>query len=202
MARLKLTGKNSIPALHYHSHGSPSRSPPMAEGSVMTVIQNENETSSLQSMVSEMTESGCGISLRWAQRKGWIVVPTEDGAHIPEDDIPRIVAAIRGAGFVECFAIATEPLGDLPPCYRLKIEEADFKEFNRALSPFRFLLTDAERNWAISCTEDYLLFAGAQELVQAMLPTQISEAREEFLHYADDLRSENLRRVAVQYAAV
>jgi hypothetical protein len=168
----------------------------------MTVIQNENEISSLQSMVSEMTEGGCEISPRWARQKCWTVVPCEDASHIPEDDIPRIVKALRTAGFVECFAIATEPLGDLPPCYRLKIEESGFKEFNHELSPFRFMLTDAQRNWAISCTEDYLLFAGAMELVQAMLPVQISEAREAFLQYADALRSENLRRVAVQYAEV
>jgi hypothetical protein len=168
----------------------------------MTAIENKNEINSLQSIVSEMTEGGCDISAHWAQQRGWTVVPIEDASHIPDGDIPRIVTALRDAGFVECFAVATEPLGDLPPCYRLKANESEFKEFNRALSPFRFLLTDAQRSWAISCTEDYLLFAGKKELVQAMLPMQISEARETFMQYADGLRSKNLRRLAVQYAEI
>jgi hypothetical protein len=168
----------------------------------MTVIMDQTQIEALQSMVSCMTEDGHNISLEWAKQRGWTVVPVEDASHIPEGDIPRIVTALRTAGTEECFAVATEPLGDLPPCYRVQVTKLGFRQFNLELSPFRFLLTDAKQSWAISCTEDYLLFAGDRQLVEAMLPVKICEAREIFSQYAEDLHSENLREIAVRYAQV
>lgn len=48
----------------------------------------------------------------------------------------------------------------MPDCYALRVTEEDFRDFNHELGPFRFLLMDEQRFWAISCTEWYNLFAG------------------------------------------
>jgi hypothetical protein len=102
--------------------------------------------------------------------------------------------------------IASEPVDPAPSCYRLAISEEDLIDFNRECGPFRYVLTDAERLWAISCNEWYNLFGAKPDLVEALLGEPIAEAREEFLAFASLMAKadpdEPLMQVAHRYAAL
>lgn len=170
----------------------------------MKPISDKTEIAKYQALVSEMTVNEYEFNVQWIRQTDWKVVPVEDGAHFAEENISGFVSGLRGAGYTRCLAVATEPLGDMPPCYRLSISEADFREFNRVCGAFRFVLTDEERSWAISCNEWYLLFAGEESLLEAALQMPIPTAREKFMNFARPLAkgdaADPLLKVAQHYA--
>jgi len=153
----------------------------------MKTITEKAEIQRYQNLVSEMTEEGTELSAHWLKESGWKVVPTESGARLLPEDITRIVPVLNAAGHAQCLAVTTEDLGDFPPCYLISVDETDFKELNWVLGPFRFLLTDERRSWAISCNEWYNLFAGPENLVEALIGIPIAEARRAFSDFAEML---------------
>jgi len=175
----------------------------------MKPITEKTQVEHYQELVREMTHAdahrGYEFNDEWVQRRGWKVVPVEDTCHFAAEEIATLVPVLRGAGYSECVAVATEPLDPAPACYRLSISEEDLREFNKECGPFRYLLTSEDRTWAISCNEWYNLFAGKPELLESMLGKPISEAREEYLSFATALAKEPdepLLRVAKHYAAL
>ena len=137
----------------------------------------------------------------WIREHGWKAVPVESMGRIPIPDIPRIVLALRNAGFRQCIAVYNElsfkqklpllvpmnPPGDVATCYMLDIHEADFRELNRQLGVFSFVLTNENRDWAISCGQGYNVFAGQRALLESMLGKSIAEARKVFQESASEL---------------
>ena len=125
----------------------------------MKPITDELEVEQLLSLLSKIMtrreDEWDDLNPDWIKSQGWVVVPVESMARIPPADIPRLVAAFSDAGYREALVLATEPLGDLPVCYRLRIDEADLIALNSQLGPFRFLVTPADESWAIFCTEWY-----------------------------------------------
>jgi hypothetical protein len=172
----------------------------------MNPITEPTQIEHYRKLVTEMTLSGeyqeCEFNPEWLRNHEWKVVPVEDGNHFTPEDIHVIVPALREAGYAECIAVATEPVGSLPSCYRLSVTEEDFRNFNRECGLLRYLLTDEARSWAISCNEWYVLFAGKRELLEAMLGKSVEEAREEYLRFATALSKqpdEPLLKVAERY---
>jgi hypothetical protein len=166
-------------------------------------VTEKTDIQRYQSLASEMTEGSTEFSAQWLKKSGWKVVPTEPGGRLSPDDIQRIVSVLNAAGHSQCLAVATEDLGDFPPCYIVSVDEPDLKEMNWVLGPFRFLLTDEARSWAISCNEWYNLFAGPEPLVEALVGIPIAEARRAFLSFAEMLSKGDteypLLKVAQQY---
>src|SRR5437899_6331222 len=113
-----------------------------------------------------LTEQGreCEFNPYWVRQHGWKIVPVESAMRLPDDDIPGLVSALKGAGYTECLAVFNEPgyIQRLPPivvseppsnmstCHLLSVDEADFRLFNRELGPFRSVLTTEDRSWAIA----------------------------------------------------
>lgn len=161
----------------------------------------------------------CEYDPDWVRSHGWKVVPAESMARLPVPEIPRIVSALNGAGHARCFAVfnepgyirrlpvtvASEPPGDMPTCYLLSVDEADFREFNRELGSFRSVLTTEDRSWAISCSEWYNLFGAKPELLEALLGRPIEQARQDYLDFASELAKspdEPLLLAAKHYGAL
>src|SRR5713226_9250643 len=115
----------------------------------MTPINGESAVRKLQDIASEMTTNEYEFSTDWIRKRGWKVVPVEDGNHFAPQDIAALVPALQKAGYSECFAVATEPLGNLPACYRVSITEEDFRNFNAVCVLFRYIVMDEARSWAI-----------------------------------------------------
>jgi hypothetical protein len=169
----------------------------------MTPITSASEVRRLQALASEMTTNGYEFSTEWIRGRGWKVVPVEDGNHFAPEDIAVLVPALQKAGFGECFAVATELLGDLPPCYRMSITEEDLRSFNAECGLFRYIVMDEACSWAVSCNEWYNLFAAEPTLLEAMLGRSIESARQEYMKFATQLSkqpNEPLVRVARHYA--
>jgi len=169
-----------------------------------------------------LTEKGreCEFNPDWVRGHGWGIVPVESGMRLADDAIPQLVSALKGAGYTECFAafnepgyvqrlplnVASEPPSDMATCHLLSVDEAEFREFNRVLGPFRSVLTTEDRSWAISCNEWYNLFGAKSKLLEALLGKPIEEARREFFDFASLLAQgkpdEPLLQVARRYAAL
>jgi hypothetical protein len=159
-----------------------------------------------QKLVREMTISEENkeyeFDFEWVRNHAWKVVPVEDGNHFTPGDIRVIVPALRDAGYADCIAVATEPVGSLPAIYRLSVTEEDFMNFNSECGLLRYLLTDENRSWAISCNELYVLFAGKKDLLEAVLGKSIEQARRDYIRFATAISKkadEPLLKVAERY---
>lgn len=173
----------------------------------MTPVVDLSQIEHYRMIVMEMLQGdgvlGYAFADEWVRRNYWKVVPVEDSSHFSAEELSILVSVLRDAGYRECIAVATEPLDPAPACYRLSISEEDLREFNKECGPFRYLLTDENRTWAISCNEWYNLFAGEPELLARMLGKPILKAREEYLSFATALAKkpdEPLLQVAKHYA--
>lgn len=169
-------------------------------------------------MMSTLDGEEFDLDPNWVRSHGWKVVPAESMARIPQPDIPRIVAALNGAGYQTCLAVFNEPgyirslpaivpsdpPGDMATCYRVSVDEADLREVNRQLGPFRFIVSEESRSWTISCNEHYNLFAGKPDLLEALLGKPIEQARREFLEFEAAIANGNsddyLLQAAERYA--
>lgn len=172
----------------------------------MDIISNPKELLRYQKLVAAITVNECEFDPQWIKKQGWKVVPVEGNGHFAAGQIATLVAALREAGYDRCVAIATESVEpDGVPGYSFAVSEEEFRSFNAECGLFRYLLTDAKRSWAISCSEWYNLFAGKPELLESMLGRPIAKAREEFLTFANSLAKgpdEPLLRVAKHYTAL
>ena len=185
---------------------------------ITEAIQVEHYRKLVREMMLAQKGKEYEFDSEWVSRHGWKVVPVESAMRLDKDEIPTLVSALKGAGYTRCVAVVTEAgytqpvgpdnalLGNSPTCYLLSIEEADFQEFNRELGPFRSVLTDEGRSWAISCNEWYNLFGGRPDLLEALLGEPIEQARQEFFEFASSMAKgdpeEPLMQVAERYAAL
>lgn len=146
----------------------------------MKPTNNNARCTEYQTLVREMMLESEPLryefDLAWICNNKWEVVPVDAGRHFIPEEISAIVSTLADRGCTKCIAVATEELGPLPTCYELSISEEDLYEFNKELGLFRFLLTDRDRSWAISCTESYNLFAGPESLIEAMLEKNVEDA--------------------------
>lgn len=174
----------------------------------MKPITDPKQTDGLEKLIRQMLQQqpdAVDFSADWLTQHAWKGVPMESMGRISPEDIPRIVSALNASGYSQCFAITTEPLGDLPTCYELSVNELEFRELNRQLGLFRFLLTDKDATWAISCNEWYNVFAGRPQMLEALMGKPIEQARQEYFEFATLLArhpDEPLLKVARYYAAL
>lgn len=190
----------------------------------MKPIKDAAQVQHYGKLIGEMMFAQSGkeyeFDAEWVRQHSWTVVPVESAMRLPAEDIPRLVSALGRAGHKSCIAVFNEagylprlpvlvksdPPGDLATCYLVSVDEADFRELNHLLGPFRFVMTDENRSWSISCNESYNLFAGEPGFVRSLLGKPIENARQEFLEFASELEHGNpeapLMRVAEHYAAL
>ncbi len=157
----------------------------------MIAVTDQNQIARYRALISEMIEDQVQFKTQWLSRKGWKVVPTENGMHFTHEDLTTIVSALHQAGFQKCFALASEDLNPFPSCYELSINQEDFEEYNRTCGPFWFLVTDESLSWAISCNNAYNLYAANPPLLEKLLNKSITKAREEFSAFAMQLAHGN-----------
>jgi hypothetical protein len=161
----------------------------------MRPITEEHAVQHYKSLAAEMMlgeeHEECEFRPDWIRRRGWTVVPVEDGNHFRPWEVDRIVRTLNDAGYSECIALATEPLDPFPACFQLAINREDFNVFNDECGLFRFMLMEETRSWAISCNEIYNLFAGRRSFVESMVGAPIEEAQRRFLAFAEGLSRGN-----------
>jgi hypothetical protein len=175
----------------------------------MQPIIDGPEIKSCQALLCGMMETEAGrtfeFDVGWIRKSAWKVVPVEDTCHFAPAEITTIVSALQSTGYAECFAIASESVDPAPACFRLSVSEEAFREFNSECGALRYVVTDANRSWAISCNEWYNLFACKPDLLESLLGEPIDQARQEFLEFASLMAKGNadepFMRIAERYAA-
>lgn len=185
---------------------------------ITTVTEVERCSNLVKDMMWLSGASDTDFSPDWIREHGWKAVPVESMARIPVPDIPRIVRAFKSGGFSRCIAVYSElgfkkklpvlipmmPPGDISTCYALDITQEDFRKINQQLGLFSFVLTNENRDWAISCAPTYNVFGAKPELLESVLGKSISKARKDFQEFALLLAhgrsDEPLLRIARYYA--
>lgn len=191
----------------------------------MKPIRDPKQVEHYGKLLCEMmlTEEGreTEFNPEWVRNRGWKVVPVESGWRLPEEFIPGLISVLKKAGYSHCVAVynqpgyiqnlpvvvRSQPPSDMTTCQVVEVDEADFREYNRELSPFRTVLTTEDRFWALSTHEWYSLFAGPPATVEAIIGESIEKAEQEFLEYAAVLAGgqspdESILQVAKHYAAL
>jgi len=156
----------------------------------MTKIQAISDPKIVQklaSMIEGMVDKPWHLNSDWIAMKKWVAVPVEKGRHFEEGEAEATAQALQAMGCEECFAIATEPMGEYPHCYRVPATKEGLLDFSSECASLNFVLTPEEQSFAILCTsEDYNVVAGPLAFVERVLGADIQTARRKFLEVASD----------------
>lgn len=156
----------------------------------MTKIQAVSDPHMLQklaAMIADVTDPPWHLKPEWIVKQGWVAVPVEKGRHFEANEAETVSQALQALGCTECLAIATEPMGEYPHCYRVPCTKEGLLDFSHACAGTNFVLIPEDLSWAILCTsEDYNVFAGPLALVESALGTDISTALARFRAVAAD----------------
>lgn len=156
----------------------------------MTKIQALSDTimiQRLESMIEGLIDKPSHLNTDSIAKKRWVAVPVEKGRHFEEDEVEIISRAIQVLGYTECFAIATELIGEYPRCYRIPMTKEGLIDFSQECAGLNFILVPEDLSFAILCTsEDYNIFAGPLRFVESALGVDLSTARMKFREVASD----------------
>jgi len=148
-------------------------------------IETETESRRMRVLIADIVEDSGNYRSAWLKERHWTAVPVESADHFLDEDISRLCAALRQAGISECLAVATEPLGDTPICYKVPTTEEGLREFSQAAWAFCFILLPEDRSCAVLCTkDDYFLVGGPSNFVTMAIGTGLAEAHAKFAAFA------------------
>lgn len=150
-------------------------------------ISDQKIIQRFQSAIERLVEKPWHLNPDWIANKKWIAVPMEKGRHFEEEEAKTISHALLFFGYTECFAIATEPMGDYPHCYLVPPTKEGLLDFSKECAGLNFILVPENMSFAILCTsENYNIFAGPSDFVEKAIGTNIAAARAKFREVASD----------------
>lgn len=153
----------------------------------MQVISDNIFVESLHSKAERVVDRPWHLKTEWLREKDWTAVPVEKGRHFEEPDAESVSGALRAIGCAECYAVATESMGEYPSAYRLAPTKEDLLAFSDECAGLNFVLIDKGPSFAILCTsEDYNVVAGPPDFVTTALGMSVEAAREAFRDFASD----------------
>jgi hypothetical protein len=153
----------------------------------MQVISDNTLSESLRSKAERIVDPPWHLKTNWLREHGWTAVPVEKGRHFEEEAAETVAEALQAVGLAECFAVATEPMGEYPSAYRLAPTKEDLLAFSAECAGLNFVLIDEALSFAILCTADeYNVVAGQFDFVRIAVGMNIKAAREAFREFASD----------------
>lgn len=158
----------------------------------------------LQSTIERLVKKPWHLNTDWIADKKWVAVPVEKGRHFEEEEAKTISHTLLLFGYTECFAIATEPMGNYPRCYLVPPTKEGLIDFSKECAGLNFVLIPENLSFAILCTsENYNIFAGPSDFVEKAVGTDIATARIKFREVASDEWWEGrLLKVARKYEEI
>jgi hypothetical protein len=167
-------------------------------------VANADVVRQLEAMAAQVFDEPWHLRAAWIIDRGWIVVPVEKGRHFEEDDAARTARAMRGFGYEQCYAVATEPMDDDPHAYSVPATRDGLIDFSRTTAGLNFILIPQDLSFAVLCTsEDYNLYAGSRDFVELALGTDVDSARAQFREIAaDEWWQGRLLQVSERYEAL
>lgn len=133
-----------------------------------------------------------------------VVVPIEEITDLESDpDGVRMVAAFRELGLPEVVALTTIRLEDEPDqAVRLDVDPVELGEWRWRMSPYDVVIAATDSSCAVLLSVDeFALVAGGPGFVESVLGKSVSDAREEFAAYAEEMAevSRHLPGVAAEF---
>jgi hypothetical protein len=151
------------------------------------VVSDPSLIHKLESKLEHVVEKPWHLKEDWIRKNNWAAVPVEKGRHFEEAEAEATSHALRTIGCTECSAIATEPLGESPNCYRIAATKEGLLAFSRECAGLNFALIDENLSFIILCTsEDYNIVAGPSSFVESVLGLDLNTARKRFRDFASD----------------
>ena len=172
--------------------------------SILQPIADTQGVRQAKGLIADLIDGPWDFNREWLLRNRWVAVPVESSDHFDEDAIGRLSAALQVAGHNECLAVATEPLENIPFCFRVSTSAEGLRALNKAAWFFNFVLFPEDCSCALLCTKsEYYLIAGPKDLVISALGTDLETARLAFRASVEDWLIETmkagLRAVAERY---
>ena len=167
----------------------------MTNTNQFSALESEVDIQRARMLILDVIDDPGNFKPAWTSGHDWAVVPVESADHFGETDVKRLAAAFRKAGHNELLAVATEPLENTPVCYRVPTTEEGLRELNEAIRNFFFILIPEDRSCAVLCTkDDYYLVGGPLPLVVLALSISITEARADFIAFAENSPHPTMRK--------
>lgn len=158
----------------------------------------------LEAAVTPLLDGPWHLRVEELARRSWAAVPVEKGRHIEPDAAEPLAAALQQQTSGPCYAVATEPTGQQPRCYLVGTSAEALLSFSHECAGLNFILVPRELGFALLFTsEDYNVYAGPRQFLEAVVAQPLKEARSAFEQYADDPWWEGrLLQVHERYAAL
>lgn len=141
----------------------------------------------LETSIALLVEGPWHLRAEQLRQRSWVAMPVAKGRHIEPEDAERLAAVIQRETSAPCYALATEPAGGQPRCYEVVASMDGLLKFSQECAGLNFILIPLDLAFVLLFTsEDYNVYAGPRQFVEAVLGTSSPEARAAFLQYADD----------------
>ena len=157
---------------------------------------NEKIINDNLSLISRMVEKPCNLNLDFLKSKNWAAVPVPQTRIFTDEEINHLYNAFKYYNYTKGIVVVTEVFQDEKhiantskfPMYELPLTIEGLKECTRACSPFNYVLTNFNLDFAILRTsEDYYLYAGDKNFITIALNAPINIARDNFLEFVYDI---------------
>ncbi|MCB9907263.1 MAG: hypothetical protein H6830_06075 [Planctomycetes bacterium] len=157
----------------------------------MSQEKSKSNKQLIEAWLNEAVDAGGLFRSDYVERRGWKVVPEESGLHFDEGDMQGLARASEACGVTQLFARLTEQLGDVPEFLDFAATVDSINEFNLEYGHFNLVLWADTGDFSVICstTEDYLLYAGAEEVLELATGepyTRAWELFEEYVSWASD----------------
>ena len=107
-------------------------------------------------------------------------------AHFTREDEVRIAQAFQETGQEMVYAVALEPLKNMPAVIQVSTTQEGLREFQRHCSHFNYVLSTSDARGMVVCTtDDYLVYVGDRTFVESCAGSTEAAALRLFLEYAD-----------------
>lgn len=158
----------------------------------------------LQASIEGLVDKPWNFNVQELARRHWLAVPSEKGRHFDDPEAENTAKAMQVLGCRECFAVATEPVGNYPHCYSVPATKEGLRDFSDECAGLNFVLVPGNETFAVLCTsEDYNIHAGPPHFVAQALGADIQTARTRFREFAsDEWWQGRLLKVAERYEQV
>jgi len=183
----------------------------MTSNGRITPITDPKTVEQIKQLLAEVADDCWDLNLLWLSRNHWVAVPSERAGNFEPlgGDLPKAMSAVE---CLECFAIATEPLGDHPACYEVEASKEGLTALWEEWFGIQFALIPKNRLFTVLFSIEYFIVAGPKAFVELAFGVDIATARAWFdeaveIYLTSDWEStkrlgKGLREVANRYRSL
>lgn len=160
----------------------------------MEAVVDLSEVESVLEFVDEIVEDFFDLELSLIRERKWVALPVESSSHLTEADALTLSNAISAFGHQDIFAVAVEPLAEMPKYIRVESTVDDFMAFDLQCGHFFYAFIPSDCSFIIIFTvSDYYIITRKREFVIEALGMNIYAAGKVFSSFIKSWPSERDR---------